>query len=273
MIKSILFDLIHRFEKHRLSYTAAALAYFFALAIFPMFIFLHAILGLFDVELLLILEGLEPLMPTSVFDMLTYYIQSIASQSVGVLSLGFIFTMYASSAAFNSIINGVLVAYNQPNRMSWFKKRLLALLFTLLFGFTFIVFLIIPVVGSYFLPIIGNIFPNLVDLFDLLNRFSWVVSALIILGSLAFFYKVIPERCEKCSIWWGALFSLLGWVITSYGFVLYVTYFANYSVYGIFGSIMVFLIWLYITGIMIILGAEINDAIDQYRKKEVSHSD
>lgn len=272
MIKTVLIDLIQRFQKHRITYTAAALAYFFALAIFPMLIFLQALLGYFDVELFHLLEIIQPLLPGNVVDLLTYYIQSIAAQNFGVLSLGFIGTIYASSAAFNSIITGVLVAYNQLHRMNWFKKRLLALVFTMLLGLVFIVFLIIPILGASILPVLGHVFPNLLALFELLSRSSWAISGVIILLILAFFYKVIPERCPGCAIWPGAFVALLGWIVASYGFVLYVTYIANYSLYGVFGSIMVFLIWLYISGIMILLGAEINDALDQY-KKTVSPKD
>src|SRR5690554_1242354 len=165
-------------------------------------------------------------------------------------------------------MNAVLLAYNQKSRHSWFYNKALAIFFTILLGASMSLFLIVPVLGSVILPTIKLYLPDLVELFNLISTLSWLLSATAIAATLALLYKIVPEKEQKGSIWPGAIFALIGWLIGSSGFAFYVNTFANFSTYGFFGSIMVFLLWLYITGLMIILGAELNDSLDQHRMKK-----
>jgi membrane protein len=264
-IKTIAKDLLRRYDKHQLKHISGSLAYFFTLAIFPLFIFIQAVLGLFGVGLSSFIETLQTVVPTNVYDLLNTYVQSISGENIGLLSFGLVSALYASSIALNSIMNAVLLAYNQTSRHSWFYNKALAILFTILLGGSMSLFLIVPVLGSLVLPMIKMYLPDLLALFNLINTLSWLVSAVAIVATLALLYKIVPQKPVKGSIWPGAIFALTGWLIGSSGFAFFVNNFANYSTYGFFGSVMVFLLWLYITGLMIILGAELNDSLDQHR--------
>ena len=264
-IKHFALDMLKRYQDHQIRHVSASLAFFFTLAVFPLLIFVQALLGLFDVELMGLLENIEAVIPTNVHELLQTYIQSISGQSIGLLSFGLISALYASSIAMTSIMNAVLVAYNQTSKHSWFYNKALALFFTILIGGSLSLFLIIPVLGSLIQPLLSNFLPELLGLFDIVTMLSWLISATAIASTLALLYKIVPDSGSKPTIWPGTIFALVGWLIGSSGFALYVNSFANYSTYGVFGSIMVFLLWLYITGLMIILGAEVNDAIDQIK--------
>ncbi len=264
-IKRFILDMFKRYQDHQIHHVSASLAYFFTLAIFPLLIFVQALLGLFNVELMGLLETLETVIPTNVYELLQIYIESISGQRIGLLSFGLVSALYASSIAMISIMNSVLVAYNQTSKRSWLYNRALALFFTILIGGSLSLFLIVPVLGSLIQPLISNFLPDLLGLFDLVTLTSWLLSSAAIAGTLALLYKIVPETGKSPTIWPGTLFALIGWMISSSAFALYVNNFANYSAYGVFGSIMIFLLWLYITGLMIILGAEINDAIDQIK--------
>lgn len=269
-IKAITLDVLRRYKEHQLKHIAGSLAYFFTLSIFPLFIFVQAVIGLFDVGLSNLLITIQPVIPENVYELLSTYLLSISGQRLGLLSFGLLSALYASSVALTSIMNAVLLAYNQTNRHSWIYNKALAILFTILIGGSLSLFLIIPVLGGVLHPFIEGFLPDFLALFDLVTILSWLISSTAIVATLALLYKVVPKKQEKGSIWPGAIFALFGWLVGSFGFALYVNNFANYSTYGVFGSMMVFLLWLYITGLMIILGAELNDALDQYRKKQHS---
>jgi membrane protein len=261
----ILKDMLTRYKEHQVFHISGSLAYFFTLAIFPLFIFIQALLGLFNVGLVGFLGTLQQVVPTSVYDLLQSYIQSISGNNIGLLSFGLISALYAASIAVNSIMNAVLLSRNQTNKRKWHINKLLAIMFTIMIGASLSLFLIIPVLGSLLQSFLSQYLPEFLPMFDLLSTLSWLISAVAIISTLALLYKIVPQKTEKLTIWPGAFFALIGWIIGSLGFAFYVNNFANYSTYGFFGSIMVFLLWLYITGLMIILGAELNDSIDQYK--------
>ncbi len=258
-------DMLHRYQEHQIRHISGSLAYFFTLAIFPLFIFIQALLGLFDVGLTGLLENIESFSPQNVHDLLLLYIQSISGQRIGLLSFGLISALYAASIAVNSIMNAVLLAYGQKSKHSWYVNKAMALFFTIMIGISMSLFLIVPVLGSLVYPFLSDLLPNMTGLFDIVTISSWVISTTAIAGTLALLYKIVPETGDDPTIWPGTIFALLGWLLGSTGFAYYVNHFANYSTYGVFGSIMVFLLWLYITGMMIILGAELNDALDQIK--------
>lgn len=264
-IKFIVNDMIKRYRLHQTGHTSASLAYYFTLAVFPLLIFVQAVLGLFDVNLIEFLNALEQVAPTNVVDLLESYIKSIAGNHIGLLSFGLISALYASSIAVSSIMDAVLLSRNQKNKRNWLHNKSLAIVFTFLIGISLSLSLIVPVLGTFIKSTLEQFIPNLLPLFDLISTISWLISTIAIVCTLALLYKVIPEKTDKLTIWPGAFFALFGWLIGSLGFAFYVNSFANYSTYGFFGSIMVFLLWLYIMGLMIILGAELNDSIDQYK--------
>lgn len=271
-VQTIAKDLMRRYSKHQLEHVSGSLAYFFTLSIFPLIIFIQALLGFFGVELSSLLETIQPIIPLNVYELLKAYVQTISGSNIGLLSFGLISALYSSSIALNSIMNAVLLAYNQSSHRKWYHTKALAILFTFLLGGSMSLFLIVPVLGSLIQPIIAMYLPDLLELFKLINRLSWLITAVAIVSTLALLYKIVPKKESKGSIWPGAIFASIGWLIGSTGFALLVNTFVTYSIYGVFGSIMIFLLWLYITGLMIILGAELNDSLDQHRRNKKSEA-
>jgi membrane protein len=263
-IESILKELIRRYSEHHLQQIGGSLAYFFLLSIFPLLIFLNAILGLFDFALHDILVSIQPLIPHYVFDILDNYITSIASrENTTILSLGLIGTLYTASIAVNSIFHAILKAYNQTNHRSWLLTKALALMFTCLIGFTLFLSLILPLIGQGFLEFVNQYFVVPEIIFFIWNILRWSVTPLLIMTTLALLYKIIPYTPYKQSIWPGTIFATILWMITSSLFAIYVNEFSNYSaVYGSLGAVIALLVWLFLTGIIIILGAELNDILD-----------
>jgi membrane protein len=257
-------ELLRRYKDHQLELTGSSLAYFFLLALFPFLIFLNALLSFFGFAIQDILISIAPLLPNSTFEILELYLESISAyDNTVLLSFGILGTIFPASIAVTALMKAIFRAYNQKNHRSWLATQGLFVLFTLLIGISLILSLLLPMLGQGFLDFIGQYFivPNTLSVFW--HFFRWIVATLFMMGTLAAIYKVVPYTPYKQSIWPGTIFAVVSWFSISILVSFYFNQFANLSfVYGSIGAVIALMIWLYFTGIIIILGAELNDIID-----------
>lgn len=260
----VLKELFRRFKEHQLELIGSSLSYFFMLALFPFLIFLNALLSFFGFAIQDILVSVAPLIPSSTFEILKLYIESISAyDSTVLLSFGILGTIFPASIAVTALMNAIFRAYNQKNHRSWLATQGLFILFTLLIGTSLILSLLFPMLGQGFIDFVGQyyIIPN--TFIVIWHFFRWIVAALFMMGTLAAIYKTVPYTPYKQTIWPGTIFAVIGWFIVSILVSFYFNNFANLSfVYGSIGAVIALMIWLYFTGIIIILGAELNDTID-----------
>jgi len=93
---------------------------------------------------------------------------------------------------------------------------------------------------------------------------SWTLAGALLALTFAVIYYWAPD----CNMKWhwitpGAMIGVVGWMLSSLGFRLYLHYFNTYSVtYGSLGAVVILLMWFYITGLMLLLGAEVNGQIE-----------
>jgi membrane protein len=268
----IIKELIRRYDRHRIYLISGTLAFFFLLALFPLLIFLNALLGTFDLQLLDLIQSLQDLIPQSALDVLAAYVTSISSTSTGLISFSLLASLYSSSIAVTSLIHSIHTAYNQQSHRHFIKTKLWAIFFTFLLGLALASSLILPILGRNFLLFISKYIPLSDGVIELWTNLRWLLTATIITATLALLYKVIPYKpYKKQSIWPGAIFSLIGWMVVSLLFSIYVNNYANYSiVYGPLGAVIALMMWLFFTGMIIILGAELNSILDVKRNKKLS---
>jgi membrane protein len=259
---------MRRYSEHQLQQIGGSLAYFFLLSIFPLLIFLNAVLGLFGFALYDVLISIAPLIPLYVFEILDAYILSLALiDSSAYLSIGLIGTIYTASIAVNSIFHAIFRAYNQTNHRNMLVTQGLAIMFTILIGFTLTISLFLPLIGQGFFEFINQYFIVPDFIFLMWDSLRWVLTPLFIMATLALLYRVIPYTPYKQTIWPGTIFATTLWFIASTLFAFYVNQFANFSaVYGSLGAVIALLIWLFLTGVIMILGAELNDILDQMKQ-------
>ena len=132
--------------------------------------------------------------------------------------------------------------------------------------------LVLPALGRNFLTFVSRYIAISAGVIELWTNLRWILTAAIITATLALLYKVIPYTpYKKQSVWPGAVFSLIGWMVVSLLFSVYVNNYANYSlVYGPLGAVIALMMWLFFTGMIIILGAELNNILDTRRNKKLS---
>ena len=245
---------------------AAGLSYYFLFALFPTLLFLTALLGLAPAPNLMahLLGYVDHVLPMDAASLVTRTLGEVVSgASGGLLSIGVFAALWAASNGMGSIMTALNAAYDTEDPRPWWKRRLIAI--TLTVGLS--VFTLTALLLLVFGPRIGQALAALVGLgtvFTLVwNVLSWPAVILSALTGIALVYHLAPAG--RRSWHWvtpGSAFALLAWLLMSFGLRLYVTYFGNFNAtYGSIGGVILLMLWLYLSGVVLLVGAEIDSEI------------
>lgn len=247
---------------------AAALAFFLMLAIFPAMIFLMALIPYLPVAHVdqAIMDLLRQTLPSSAADMFSGVVQQVTShRRGGLLSLGLIVALWSASTGMYAIMRQLNIAFNVAERRNFVKARLTALTLTLLFFVLVLGALSLIVLGGVLQDMIGRRIGFTHPLLQAFVVFRWLVIVLGLLVAVALIYRYAPNRQQPFRLFTaGGIAATLLLMAASFVFSIYVTNFGNYSaVYGSVGAVIVLMLWLYIAGVVILLGAEINVVVER----------
>jgi membrane protein len=248
---------------------AAQLSFYFLLALFPLLIFLSAVMGQIfagNADLYHDLLGyLESVMPPSAFQLVRGTIDEIThAASGGKLSLGLLATLWTASSGMESIINGLNVAYDVSERRPWWRRRLLALGLTLLLAAISILALASSLFGGRLGSWIATAFGYgaTFDALWILLRFLFVPLFLLLVLTLIYRYAPNTRAHGWQALVPGALVALAVWLGATALFRMYLVWFDSYNkTYGSLGAVIVLMMWLYVSGVAILLGGEVNSEI------------
>jgi membrane protein len=246
---------------------AGELAYFFFLALFPALLFFVALASFFPIDRLTdqVVGTLARFAPPDVLRLIRDQLLQISKQNNGgLLTLGFVGTVWSASSGMSSVIDTLNQAYHVRDSRSWWRVRLVAILLTTVLAAFILVSFALVMVG----PTVAD---KLAQRLHLGLAFAWtwkilqwpLALALVALG-VGLVYYVAPD-VQQHLIWIvpGSTFATVVWLVASLGFKWYVSEFADYQkTYGAIGSVIVALLWLYVSGLAILLGAEMNAVIE-----------
>ena len=246
---------------------AAQLAYYFFLALFPALLFLLAIISFIPIQNLMetITTTLARVAPSDVLNLVREQILKIAQdKDGGLLTLGMVGTIWSTSSGMTAIIDTLNQAYDIQEGRTWWKVRLTAI------GLT--VTLAVFIVGSTVLVVAGPaIADKVASWFHLGAAFAltwkiaqWpVVFALVTLGIGLIYYYAPDAEQEWVWVTPGSILATLLWLLISLGFRVYITNFGSYTEsYGAVGGVIVVMLWFYLSGLAILVGAEMNAEIE-----------
>lgn len=247
---------------------AAQLAYYFFLALFPALLFLVALASFFPPQQLMpqILDALARFAPQEVLTIVRSQLTAISKgQNTGLLTVGFLGTLWSTSSAIAGIIDTLNHAYEITETRSWWKVRLVAIALTFGVGLFVLTSFALVIVGpSLAGPIAGWL--GLGGAFSIAWKIAqWpIVFALVVTG-IGLIYYFGPDAEQRWEwITPGSLLATILWFAASLAFRFYVTNFGNYNAtYGAIGGVIVAMLWLYISGLSILIGAELNAEIEQ----------
>ncbi len=271
---------IEKLGKDELSTRSAALSYYFILAVFPMLLFVVSLIGIFagqNSELReTIFSALGHLVPGSASDLMHTVVSQTAKSSTALkLGAGILGALWAASAGVSAVVVSLNVVYRYTERRPWWKQKLTVLGLTASLAGLIIFAVVLVLYGEK----IGN---TLAAHFGLGHLFTvtwsvlqWPFLFAAMFLSFALVYYFGPDAPQPSWHWVspGAALGVVLWLLASLGFRLYLHFFNSYSAtYGSLGAVMILLLWLYITGFAILIGAELNAVIEAEDRNTALHA-
>ena len=246
---------------------AAQQAYYFLFALFPALLTLVSFASFFPLENLTdeVLQTLGRFAPPDVLRIVNEQLTEISRGNyAGLLTFAFLLTIWSSSGAMVSVISTLNAAYDITEGRSWARVRITAILLTIGLAFFILVSMALVIVG----PTLAE---RLADMLHLGPAFEWawkilqwpIVFALVSTGIALVYYFALDA--EQYWVWLtpGAILATLLWLASSLGLKYYLANFSNFNeIYGTIGGFMVLLLWLYLTSVAILIGAELNAEIE-----------
>jgi membrane protein len=261
--KDILLRVYRRMTRDRLLLIAAGVTFYLILAIFPGISALVSIYGLFFDPKTMAgnLDLVARVAPGGAIDVLREQLTRLGEQSSATLGISFFVSLaialWSATSGVKAIFDGLNVAYEEAEKRSFVNLTIVALMFTAgLIGFVLI--LLAAVVA---LPVVLNHFP-LAGLTDILLKIArWPLLLVLVAVALSTFYRYGPSRAEPRWRWitWGSASATALWIVASILFSWYVANFGSYNkTYGSLGAIVGFMTWVWLSIIVILLGAQLN---------------
>ncbi len=267
-IKKNFLELVRRFSEDEITSLSAQLSYFFLLSLFPLLIFSVAIASYLPIDYMRILEMMSNYIPVEAMQLIeNFLLETVESTGGGLLSIAIIGTIWSASNGINAIMRALNKAYDVEENRPFILGRLIAISLLISVLLIIVVALLLPIFGRMIGVYIFSFFGASEQFITVWNNLRWIISSSIFFIGFLYLYRMAPNtKVYLKDAVWGALFTTIGWQISSYGFSLYVNTMGNYSAtYGSLGGVIILMLWFYISSIIIILGGEINAIIADKR--------
>lgn len=259
---------------------AAQLSYYFLFALFPLLLFLTALLGYLTRAgtrlRAQLLDYFSAVMPPSAYELVYKTIADIGQAQRGSkISIGLLVALWASSNGMVAIITSLNAAYNLRERRSWWKRRLVSVGLTMALAGLILTALVLLLYGGEIAEHVSEVYG-----FGKVFRLSWRLAQwTIVLGFvlLAFglIYNLAPNLKHERHWRWltpGAALGVGLWLLVSFALRLYLHYFNSYSKsYGSLGAVIILMLWFYLTGAAILVGGEVNSEIMKHQRERARH--
>ena len=267
-IKKFAKEMFYRVMYDEISLLSANLSYYFILSLFPMLIVALALTPYFKIDQQFLLEKIQSYAPGDLGDYLFDMISEVLNNKNNtIITVGIVFTLWSASSG----IYGIIIAFNNAFRVRdgriWIVTKLISVILTALFLIGMFVALVLIVFGKQLTYILFHKFNLDEGYYNLWSVLNSSLPVLFIFLIFVFLYTMGPNlKLKAISIIPGAVFATISWIIVSKLFGYYIDHFSSYiKTYGTIGAFMAFVLWLYITGYILIIGAEINAILHNYK--------
>jgi membrane protein len=273
--KDILMRVYENVSRHRVMALAAGMTYYSILAIFPALGAIVALYGLFSDPSTIAthLDQLAGFLPGGAIDIARDQLTRVSSkgsQSLGwTFLIGLAISLWSANAAMKSLFDTLNIVYGEQEKREFLKLNAVSL------GFTAGgIFFVLAALGSIVvIPVLLN-YVGLSRAGDLLLRIGrWPMMYLVITFALAVVYRYGASREKPQWRWitWGSAIAALLWLCASGLFAFYASNFGKFNeTYGSLGAIIGFMTWLWVSAIVILLGAEIDAEMEHQTARDTT---
>ncbi len=267
---------VSAFREKNLMDSAAALTYYAVLSIFPMLIVLVALLGLlgqYPGTTNAMLNIIDEVGPSSAVDTFRAPIEDVVkskSDAGALLGIGLVTALWSASGYIGGFMRAANIIYEVEEHRSFWLRRPLQIVMTIAVVLLLAVLAILLVVTGGLAEAIGHQIGLGDSVLKAWSIAKWPLLALVVMTIVAALYYLAPNVKQPGFRWItpGGFLAVFLWVAASAGFALYVTSIASYnSTYGGLGAVVVFLIWLWISNLALLFGAQFN--VELVRAREL----
>jgi membrane protein len=274
--KDIFWRVVSEISNDRLLAVAAGVVFYSLLAVFPAITALVSSYGLFaDVNTigdhLSLASGI---LPDASFNLLRDQVLRIAGNNQGGLTFGLIFgfalALWSANAGMKAIFDALNIIYDEEEKRSFIRLNLISLAFTI--GAITVMLLavaavvVFPLVLTY-LGLGGSQHPTWLSLL------RWPILLALVIVGLALLYRYGPSR-RKAEWRWlsvGSVFATIAWIAGSLAFSFYLANFADYyATYGSLGAVIGLMMWMWLSAIVVLVGAEINAEMEHQTARDTT---
>lgn len=261
-------EFIEIYVKNRVSRSAAELAFFMTLSVFPTLICVHAMLAWFLPGINVTLDTLEGFIPSETLDIITDYLHYVTTNNNNALLTAGIIGMATTSAAAFRSLHAIMGDIQGAARFRGIFALLFSFVFSLIFMAAIYFSIIVMITGNWIFNYIGGIFPIVAGLqvWNLLKfPLMLVIFVLIIYG----LYRITAPADIHNTLFPGALIASAFLVLVSVLFSWFISMFTKYPlIYGSLASIIVFMLWVFICGQILIMGNALNVIMRRHRPEK-----
>jgi membrane protein len=268
----------HEIDEDEVFTRSAALSFYFITALVPMLFFLVGLLGVFAQSQSLqssLFSYAGRVLPPDAFTLVQKSLKEIATNTTGLkLAIGLVLALWSGSGGVSSVMDALNRCYHVKDGRPYWKQKLISIALTIALAALSIVALVIILYGGTIAEFVGN-HTGLSGVTVMAWKIAqWPLAFFFLVLAFALMYFWGPDT-EQDWAWItpGSLFGVVLWIAASIGFRVYLHYFNSYSkTYGSLGAVIILLYWLFITGLAILIGGEINSEIE-HAAAEHGHPD
>lgn len=263
------------FNQDRLMLIAAGTTFYLLLALFPALAAFVSLYGLVADPATIAdhIAFLGGLLPRDSLDIIRNQLAALARQNTEALSWGFIaglaVALWSANNGIKSLFDGLNVSYGEHEKRSFIRLNLVSFAFTggaILIAIGMIVSVgIVPAILSIFL--LGRWTEWLIDVL------RWPLLLVMVMAGISLLYRFGPSREQAKWRWisWGAVLAAIVWLAASWGFSFYLEHFGDYNAtYGSLGAVIGFMMWTWISVLILLVGAEINAEMEHQTARDTT---
>jgi membrane protein len=255
---------------------AAGLSYYFLFALFPTLLFLTALLGLLPFPRLMdqLMNYAGRVLPGDAASLVTRTLAEIVLGASGeLLSIGVVAALWAASSGMLSIMTALNVVFHTADPRRWWRRRLAALGLTIGLSLFTLTALALLVFGAR----IGEAVAQWIGMGAVFKATwsiaQWPVLVGCVFTAITLVYQLAPwVEHQRSWVSPGSGFAVIGWLLVSLGLRKYVGVFGGYNTtYGSIGGVILLMLWLYLSGLVLLVGAEIDSEIQRASARADEH--
>ncbi len=259
-------ELTSDISSHHVGAYAAQTAYFLMLSLIPIILLLLTLIKYTPVTKADVMTAVIQVFPSSVDSLITSIVNQVYNQSMGVVPLTLIVTLWSAGKGVLALTTGLNCVYKCNETRNYVILRVRATVYTVMMILVIIFLLVLAVFGNTLNIFIGRHIPIMAGIADKMLELRSIITPIVMIIFSLIIYKFLPNR--KCKFWSqipGAVFATIGWMIISWIFSVYVDIFKGFSsMYGSLTTIVLIMLWMYFCMYSTLLGGEVNMRLENW---------